>query len=191
MDYFTKWIEAKAVATIIDGQVKKFVWDNIVCRFDLPREIVSNNAKHPQSNGLVERANWSLSEGIKARLEIKMPMYRIAIVDDVHNSQEIRHKLDLLEERRECAAIREAKAKLKMTKYCNTRVRSVTFRPEDFVYRSNEASHAMDGGKLGLKWEGPYEVTEVLRDGAYRLRSMDGVILPRTWNVANLKKCYL
>nr|GEU65989.1 reverse transcriptase domain-containing protein [Tanacetum cinerariifolium] len=30
MDYFTKWIEANAVATISGSQVKKFVWDNIV-----------------------------------------------------------------------------------------------------------------------------------------------------------------
>ncbi|GJR77123.1 reverse transcriptase domain-containing protein [Tanacetum coccineum] len=30
IDYFTKWIEAKAVATITGNQVKKFVWDNIV-----------------------------------------------------------------------------------------------------------------------------------------------------------------
>nr|GEW29229.1 hypothetical protein [Tanacetum cinerariifolium] len=178
MDYFTKWIEAKVVAIITGGQVKKFVWDNIVCRFDLPREIVSNS----------ERDNWSLGEGIKAHLgegnknwieellhvfwahrtmiksshgdtpfsltygtkaiipaEIKMPTYRIAIVDAIHNNQKIR----------------------------------------------NEASQAMDGGKLGPKWEGPYEVTEVLRDRAYMLRSMDEVVLPRTWNVANLKKCYL
>ncbi|GKG28673.1 hypothetical protein Tco_0416038 [Tanacetum coccineum] len=56
---------------------------------------------------------------------------------------------------------------------------------------SNEESHAMDGGKLGPKWEGPYEVTEALGDEAYRLRSMDGTVLPRTWNIANLKKCYL
>nr|GEY86404.1 reverse transcriptase domain-containing protein [Tanacetum cinerariifolium] len=68
MDYFTKWIEAKAVATITDSQMKKFVWDNIVCRFGLPREIVSDDVKHPQSNGLVERANRSLGKGIKTRL---------------------------------------------------------------------------------------------------------------------------
>ncbi|GKA32938.1 reverse transcriptase domain-containing protein [Tanacetum coccineum] len=258
MDYFTKWIEAKAVATITGNQVKKFVWDNIVCRFGLPGEIVSDNGKqfsdnpfkdwceklnitqrfasvkHPQSNGLVERANRSLGEGIKARLgegnknwieelphvlwahrtmiksshgdtpfsltygteavipaEIGMPTYRTAVVDAVHNDEELRLNLDLLEERRERAAIREAKAKLKMTKYYNARVRGVTFRPGDFVYRSNEASHAMDGGKLGPKWEGPYEVTEALGDGAYKLRSMDGAVLPRTWNIANLKKCYL
>ncbi|GJU71402.1 reverse transcriptase domain-containing protein [Tanacetum coccineum] len=35
-DYFTKWIKAKPVATITGNQVKKFVWDNIVCRFGLP-----------------------------------------------------------------------------------------------------------------------------------------------------------
>nr|GEU29209.1 reverse transcriptase domain-containing protein [Tanacetum cinerariifolium] len=58
MDYFTKWIEAKSVATITDNQVKKFVWDNIICRF----------VKHPQSTGLVERANQSLGEGIKSYL---------------------------------------------------------------------------------------------------------------------------
>nr|GEX55472.1 reverse transcriptase domain-containing protein [Tanacetum cinerariifolium] len=49
-DYFTKWIEAKAVATITSSQVKKFVWDNTVCRFGLPREIVSDNGKQFSDN---------------------------------------------------------------------------------------------------------------------------------------------
>nr|GEX19617.1 reverse transcriptase domain-containing protein [Tanacetum cinerariifolium] len=59
--------------------------------------------------------------------------------------------------------------------------------------RRNQASsrHAMDGGKLDPKWEGPYEVTQELEDRAYRLRSRDGVVLPRTWNAANLKKSYV
>ncbi|GJT56387.1 hypothetical protein Tco_0991441 [Tanacetum coccineum] len=123
-----------------------------------------------------------------------MPTYRPAVVDAVHNDEDLQLNLDLLEERRERTAIREAKAKLKMTKYYNAKVRGVTFRPGDFVYRSNEASHDMDGGKLSPKWEGPYEVTEALgdgaygpyevtealRDGAYRLSSMDETVLPRT-----------
>ena len=45
IDYFTKWIEAKAVASITGSQVKRFVWDNIVCRFGLPGEIISDNGK--------------------------------------------------------------------------------------------------------------------------------------------------
>ncbi|GJW90796.1 hypothetical protein Tco_0168349 [Tanacetum coccineum] len=136
---------------------------------------------------------FSLTYGTEAVIpaEIRMPTYRTAAVDAVHNDEELRLNLDLLEEKRERATICEAKAKRKMTKYYNARVRGVTFRPGDFVYRSNDASHAVAGGKLSPKWEGPYEVTEALGDGAYKLRSMDGAVLPRTWNIANLKKCYL
>nr|GEV44048.1 reverse transcriptase domain-containing protein [Tanacetum cinerariifolium] len=258
IDYFTKLIEAKAVATITGGHVKKFVWDNIVCRFGISGKIVSDNGKqfsdnpfkdwcdklnitqrfasvkHPQSNGLVKRANRSLGEGIKSRLgegnknwveelphvlwahrtmiksshgdtpfsltyeteavipaEIGMPTYRTAAVNVVNNDEELHLNLDLLEERRKRAAICEAKAKSKMTKYYKARVRGIAFKPGDFVYRSNDASHAVAGGKLGPKWEGPYEVTEALGNRAYKLRSMDGTILPRTWNIANLKRCYL
>nr|GEZ93363.1 reverse transcriptase domain-containing protein [Tanacetum cinerariifolium] len=83
------------------------------------------------------------------------------------------------------------RSKSKMMKYYNSRVRGVTFQPGDFVYRSNDASHAVAGGKLGPKWEGPYEVTDAMGNGAYKLRSTDGTVLPRTWNVTNLKRCYL
>nr|GEY06921.1 reverse transcriptase domain-containing protein [Tanacetum cinerariifolium] len=83
--------------------------------------------------------------------EIGMPTYRTAAVDAIHNDEKLRLNLDMLEERCERATIRKAKAKLKMTKYYNARVRGTTFRPGDFVYRSNDASHAVDGGKLGSK----------------------------------------
>ncbi|GKE27475.1 reverse transcriptase domain-containing protein [Tanacetum coccineum] len=72
--------------------------------------------KHPQANGLVERANRSLGEGIKARLdersknwledgrrynEIGMPTLRIVEVDMIKNDEALGVNLDLLEERRE------------------------------------------------------------------------------------------
>ncbi|RDX99554.1 Gypsy retrotransposon integrase-like protein 1, partial [Mucuna pruriens] len=43
VDYFTKWIEAKPVATISVERIKRFYWKKIICRFGLPAEIVSNN----------------------------------------------------------------------------------------------------------------------------------------------------
>ncbi|GJU75981.1 reverse transcriptase domain-containing protein [Tanacetum coccineum] len=43
IDYFTKWIEAKPLARITEKEVKKFIWDNIICRFGLPRIIVTDN----------------------------------------------------------------------------------------------------------------------------------------------------
>ena len=43
IEYFTKWIEAEPVAQITTHKVQHFVWKNIVCRFGVPRRLVSNN----------------------------------------------------------------------------------------------------------------------------------------------------
>ena len=43
VDYFTKWVEAEALANIRDIDVKKFVWKNIVTRFGVPNSLVSDN----------------------------------------------------------------------------------------------------------------------------------------------------
>nr|GEU95630.1 reverse transcriptase domain-containing protein [Tanacetum cinerariifolium] len=96
---------------------------------------------------------FSLTYGTEAVIptEIGMPTYRPAAVDVVNNDEELRLNLDLLEECRERAAVYEARAKLKMMKYYNARVCGVAFKPGDFVYRNNDASHAIAGGKLGPK----------------------------------------
>ena len=43
INYFTKWVEAEALATITEAKVWNFVWKNIVCRFGIPRTIISDN----------------------------------------------------------------------------------------------------------------------------------------------------
>ncbi|GKB29233.1 reverse transcriptase domain-containing protein [Tanacetum coccineum] len=216
IDYFTKWIEAKPLVKITGKEVVRFIMDNIICRFGLPRIIVTDNGAqlvnepfkgwctrfkiqqmntsvaHPQANGLVERANRSLMEGIKTRLgreragwvdelpnvlwahrtsikqrngetpfsltygseaviptEIGIPSYRTLMIREKYNEEEQRLNLDLLQERREAAIVREAKYKTKMEQYYNKRVRPAGFRPGEFVYRRNEASRMEDEGKLG------------------------------------------
>jgi len=91
--YFTKWIEAEPVAQITAHKVQHFVWKNIVCRFGVPRRLISDNGtqfasqqleklcaevgikqvfasvEHPQTNGQVESANRVLLRGLKRRLE--------------------------------------------------------------------------------------------------------------------------
>jgi hypothetical protein len=98
---------------------------------------------------------FSLFYGTEAviQAEIGIPTIRTSEVNVTTNDDERRIDLDLLEERREKAAIREAKSKSKMKKYYDSRVRSTSFKPGDFVYRANDASHAEDTGKLGPKWE--------------------------------------
>nr|GEV80582.1 reverse transcriptase domain-containing protein [Tanacetum cinerariifolium] len=140
-----------------------------------------------------EDTSFSLTYRTEAVIptEIGMPTLRTVEVDLVQNNEALEINLDLLEERREQAAIREAKSKTKMEKYYNSKVRNTSFKPGDLVYRNNDASRAKDTGKLGPKWEGSYEVTEALGNGAYKLKDRDGKRLPQTWNVSNLKKCYI
>ncbi|GKE16673.1 reverse transcriptase domain-containing protein, partial [Tanacetum coccineum] len=96
IDYFTKWIEAKPLARITMKDVKKFVWDNIMCQFGLPRVIVKDN-----------RTQF-VDEPFKGWCE-----------REEENKDELHLNMDLLQERREAATIREAKYKTKMEQYYN------------------------------------------------------------------------
>ena len=50
-DYFNKWVEAEAYASINDKDVSKFVWKNIICRFEVLEATVTNNG--PQFDSIV------------------------------------------------------------------------------------------------------------------------------------------
>jgi ribonuclease HI len=88
VEYFSKWIEEKPLATITSVTVQKFFWQNIVCRFSVPKAITVDNGtqfdaetfkefcdqigtkihfasvRHPELNGLIERANCIIMTGI-------------------------------------------------------------------------------------------------------------------------------
>ena len=40
IDYFSKWVDVEAYDTIKDIDVRNFVWQTIVCRFNIPRALV-------------------------------------------------------------------------------------------------------------------------------------------------------
>ncbi|RVW19590.1 Pol polyprotein [Vitis vinifera] len=92
-DYFSKWVEAEAHASIKDKDVSKFVWKNIMCRFRVPQAIVADNGPqfdsivfrtfcselnikklystpyYPQSNGKAEATNKTLLTALKKMVE--------------------------------------------------------------------------------------------------------------------------
>ncbi|XP_061359835.1 uncharacterized protein LOC133303882 [Gastrolobium bilobum] len=92
VDYFTKWIEAEPVTTITSARVQRFFERNIVSRFGIPVEVVTDNGtqfadkrfrqlmkdlqvthrfasvEHPQSNGQAETANKVIVNGLKKRM---------------------------------------------------------------------------------------------------------------------------
>lgn len=92
MEYFTKWIEARAVSAITAKTIQKFFWQNIVYHFGVPSKLIVNNGKqfynrdfqefcasigtrtvftsayHPQSNRVIEDANDKTFTTIKKSL---------------------------------------------------------------------------------------------------------------------------
>ncbi|GJT44306.1 reverse transcriptase domain-containing protein [Tanacetum coccineum] len=115
MDYFTKWIEAKLMATITGAQVKKFVWENIKGQ----TEVWAKESRHGWKKGA--KIGWKRAEAT-IPVEIGMPTLRTAKVDMIKNNEALGINLDLLEEKREQTAIQEARSKAKMEKYYNARV---------------------------------------------------------------------
>ena len=93
VDYFTKWAKAEPLATIIEQKIRNFVWHNIICRFGIPRTLVSDNGNqfdnakfrdfcaelgiknyyssptHSQSNGQAEVTIRTLKAALKTKLE--------------------------------------------------------------------------------------------------------------------------
>ena len=93
IDYFSKWIEAEAFASIKDKDVTQLIWKNIVCRFGIPRSIVLDNQRqfdsrvyrnfcqelkiknlystpwYSQSNDQAEASNKTLLTALKKRLD--------------------------------------------------------------------------------------------------------------------------
>ena len=45
IDYFMKWVEPEALATITENNIWSFVWKNIICRYGILRVPVSDNKK--------------------------------------------------------------------------------------------------------------------------------------------------
>ncbi|GKV11424.1 hypothetical protein SLEP1_g22685 [Rubroshorea leprosula] len=93
VDYFTKWVEARALSNLTTKKVEDFVFISIICRYEIPSQIVADNGTqfncssfwdfcssygiklqftsvyHPESNGMVESVNKCILKGIKPRLE--------------------------------------------------------------------------------------------------------------------------
>ena len=94
IDYFTKWVEATSYASVTKAVVAWFIKKEIICRYGLPKRIISDNGlnlnndmvtevcnrfkiKHhnsvpyrPKMNGAVEAANKNVKKIIAKATEI-------------------------------------------------------------------------------------------------------------------------
>ncbi|XP_071719461.1 uncharacterized protein [Rutidosis leptorrhynchoides] len=172
IDYFTKWVEEKALLTITSRRIRNFFWEDIVCRFGIPNEIVSDNGTQFKGESFRSCLVYGSEAIIPA--EILVPTKRVQSFDESSNCEGLRANLDMLEEHGEIASIREAMNKHKISKYYDKRVKPLSFKKGEYVWRNNEASRAKNTGKFEPNWEGPYEIIGTSTTGSYILAEITG-----------------
>ncbi|XP_071688947.1 uncharacterized protein [Rutidosis leptorrhynchoides] len=151
IDYFTKWVEAKALCTITGVQrlnEKRTRWFD-----ELSNVLWANRTTFKKST---DETPFSLVYGSEAMIpaEIFVPTHRVTNFDETANKDALCENLNFVEERKLMAAIREANNKQQIAKYYNKKVRALAFDVGEWVLRNNEASRAKNVSKLGPNWEG-------------------------------------
>ena len=107
------------------------------------------------------------------------------------NNGLLEKSLDLIEERRERAMVQLAYYQHKLKQGYDAKVKLRPLAPGDLVLRKVLGTARNPArGKLRPNWEGPYRITSVAGIGAYFLEDLDEHVVPRPWNVNNLKRYY-
>ena len=145
---------------------------------------------HASSTG---ETPFSMTYGAEAviPLESGFPTTRTSSFSPKDNDEQLARNLDLIEEKRENAMVQLAhyQQKLKRGYDANVRLRPLT--PGDLVLRKVMGmAKNLTWGKLRPNWEGPYRITSNAGIGAYFLEDLDKLVVPRPWNVNNLKRHY-
>ncbi|RDX96690.1 Tf2-9, partial [Mucuna pruriens] len=137
---------------------------------ELPQVIWSYHTTPHSTTG---ETPFRLTYGSDAMIpvEIGEPSPRTALFEPTANEDELRANLDLLQEIREIAHIKE-----------------YDFEEGDLVLR--KTTLGVEKNKLTPKWEGPFKIAEKVGRGAYRLEHLDGRRIPRTWNTNSLRRYF-
>jgi len=109
---------------------------------------------------------------------------RVRLFDEEISEVGLRANLDVIDEVGDLAQISGEAMKRRLERSYKTKVIPQGFRAQDLVLRKAQLIQ-MDS-KLAPKWIGPYRIKEVLGEGAYKLETLEGKEIPRTWNAANL-----
>ena len=136
---------------------------------------------------------FSMSCGAEAviPLETGFPTLRAQSFNPSDNDELLEKSLDLIEERRESAMVQLAYYQHKLKQGYDAKVKLRPLELRDLVLRKVLGKAKNPGwGKLGPDWEGPYRITSSAGIRAYFLEDLDERVIPRPWNVNNLRRYY-
>ncbi|XP_075109202.1 uncharacterized protein LOC142180991 [Nicotiana tabacum] len=187
---------------VVNGQAKS---TNKVIINNLKKKLEESNGKWPEvlpgvlwayrttAKTSMGETPFSLVYGAEALIPVEIgdPSTRYTQATEESNEEELWVNMDLLEERRETALIRMAAQKQVIERYYNRKARLRYFKIGDYVLKKVfQSTRAANAGKLSPNWEGPYKIRGIAGKCAYKLETLDGKILPSSWNDVHLKKYY-
>ena len=183
--------QAEAVNKVIVNGLKKRL-DDATGKWveELPHVLWTYRTMPRRSTG---ETPFSMTYGVEAviLLETGFPTLRTSSFNPSDNDEHLKKNLDLIEEKRENAMVQLAyyQQKLKQGYDSNVKLRPLT--PGDLVLRRVVGTTKNPAwGQLGPNWERPNHITSEAGNGAYFLEDLDEHVVPRPWNVNNLKRYY-
>ena len=183
--------QAEAVNKVIVNGLKKRL-DDAKGKWveELPHVLWTYRTMPRRSTG---ETPFSMTYGVEAviLLETGFLTLRTSSFNPSDNDEHLKKNLDLIEEKRENAMVQLAyyQQKLKQGYDSNVKLRPLT--PGDLVLRRVVGTTKNPAwGKLGPNWERPNHITSEAGNGAYFLEDLDEHVVPRPWNVNNLKRYY-
>ena len=124
-------------------------------------------------------------------IETGFPTLRTQSFNPNDNDELLERNLDLIEERRESAMVQLAYYQHKLKQGYDAKVKLRPLEPGDLVLRKVLGKvKNLAWEKLGPNWEGLYRITSLAGIGAYFLQDLDERVIPRPWNVNNLRRYY-
>ena len=73
----------------------------------------------------------------------------------------------------------------------NSRVIKTRFKEGDLVLRKVlPNTKEVNAEVLGINWENPYIIAKVLRPRTYKIKHLDGKLVPWSWNAEHLRPYY-
>ena len=130
---------------------------------------------------------FSLVYGSDAMIPVEIhessPRFLGFVADESNEERKVH--LDLIDEAREEARIKAEAVKRRVERQYSSKVKLRQFQVGDLVMRK---AHPYElENKLSPKWTGPFRVIKAKGNGSYKLETLEGGLIPRSWNVANLK----
>ena len=136
--------------------------------------------------------HFSRTYGVEAEipLESRFPTLKTDQFSVEENNCLHLGSLHLAEERKEVVAVKMAHYQQRLKQGYDKGMKLRPLAPRDLVLRKVVGTAKNPAwGKLGPNWEGPYMMTSIASIGAYYLEDFDENVIPRPWNVNNLR-CY-